>query len=77
MAQRHVAQGRANVAKQRALVARLRAKGLPTATAEPLLTTFESIQLQHENHLARLDGEQRLTGRSGPVRPIIVRDGRA
>ena len=52
MLQRHVREGAAHVAKQRALIARLRARGLPFEEAESLLVTFEASQQQHEAHLA-------------------------
>lgn len=43
------------VARQRALVDRLTAEGLPVADAEVLLATFEDLQRQHEAHLARAE----------------------
>jgi hypothetical protein len=52
MLQRHVREGAEHVAKQRALVARLRGHGLPVEDAESLLVTFEASQHQHEAHLA-------------------------
>lgn len=57
MLRRHVREGEEQVAKQRALVARLKADGLPVAAAEALLVTFEDLQVQHEAHLARAEAE--------------------
>jgi hypothetical protein len=56
MTGRHVRQGADHVAGQRALIARLRADGLPTEEAEALLATLEDLQAQHEAHLARIEG---------------------
>jgi hypothetical protein len=56
MTQRHVRQGADHVAGQRALIARLRADGLPTEEAEALLVTFKDPQAQHEAHLSRIKG---------------------
>ncbi|MDE3744288.1 hypothetical protein ACFQE0_10585 [Methylobacterium komagatae] len=47
-----------NVARQTALVDRLRAENLPVAEAEALLATFEDRQRQHEAHLARAEAER-------------------
>ena len=48
MAQRHVEEGEARVAKQTALVAELEDKGLETAQAEALLATMkESLALAY------------------------------
>lgn len=52
---RHVREGAEHVAKQRALVARLRADGLPVEEATGLLLTFEGLQRQHEAHLAEAE----------------------
>ncbi|AWN37744.1 hypothetical protein DK427_20105 [Methylobacterium radiodurans] len=57
MVRRHVRQGAEHVAKQRALVIRLRASGLPVEEAEALLGTFEDFQRQHEAHLAKAEGK--------------------
>lgn len=57
MLRRHVREGAGHVENQRALVARLRADGLPVDEAEALLATFEDIQKQHEAHLARVEAE--------------------
>ena len=60
MLRRHVRQGTEHVAGQRALITRLRERGLPTDAAEALLVTFEEIQRQHEAHLAEVEaGEPR------------------
>ena len=53
MVKRHVEEGTEHIAKQRALIARLKEKGLPFHDAEALLVTFEDLQRQHEDHLAR------------------------
>jgi len=50
------------VAKQRALVARLRASGLPVVEAEALLDTFEDLQRQHEAHLAKAEEKAGYSG---------------
>lgn len=50
---RHVREGAERIAKQRALVARLKAQELPAEEAEALLASFEDLQRQHEAHLAR------------------------
>ncbi|WP_375275322.1 hypothetical protein [Methylorubrum thiocyanatum] len=55
MVRRHVREGGMQVARQRALVDRLTAEGLPVADAEVLLATFEDLQRQHEAHLARAE----------------------
>ncbi len=58
MVRQHVREGGMNVARQKALVDRLRAKNLPVAEAEALLATFEDLQRQHEAHLARAEAER-------------------
>lgn len=58
MTRRHVREGAAHIAGQHALIARLRDRGLPTAEAEAVLATFEDIQRQHEDHLARALSKQ-------------------
>lgn len=63
MVRRHVENGAQHVAKQRALIARLRRKDLPTADAEVLLATFEDLQRQHQDHLMRIEAP----GREGPL----------
>ncbi len=57
MVRRHVREGEGQVARQRTLVARLRADGLPIEEAEALLATFEELQRQHEAHLARAEAK--------------------
>lgn len=57
MLRRHCREGEGHVARQRALVARLVADGLPTKEARELLVTFEDLQRQHEAHLARAEAE--------------------
>lgn len=59
MLRRHVLDGMGHVARQRALVDRLRAEGLPIGEAEDLLATFKELQRQHEAHLAQAEAEAR------------------
>jgi len=54
MVRRHVEVGARLIAKQRALIARLRQWNLPIEEAETLLIRFEDLQRQHQEHLARL-----------------------
>lgn len=54
MVQRHVRQGRDMLIRQRAVVERLKAAGLPTNQAEALLSEFQLVQALHKDHLARL-----------------------
>ncbi len=63
MVRRHVEVGARHIAKQRALITRLRQRDLPTEEAEALLILFEDVQRQHEEHLARLE----LLEREGPA----------
>ncbi|MBB2960949.1 hypothetical protein [Methylobacterium sp. R2-1] len=56
MVHRHVREGEEHLAKQRALIARLKLSELPTEEAEALLHTFEDLQGQHKAHLARIEG---------------------
>lgn len=58
MVQRHVREGEGLVTRQRALIARLGASGLPTGEADRLLDEFEEMQRLHEDHLARIQGRQ-------------------
>lgn len=55
MVRRHVENGARHIAKQRALIAHLRRKDLPTNEAEALLAAFEDLQRQHQDHLARIE----------------------
>lgn len=55
MARRHVREGAAILARQRAVVVELSERGADTTQAETLLTNFEDLQRQHEDHLARLE----------------------
>jgi len=57
MVKRHVHGGAGHVVNQRALIARLKERGLPSGEAEALLATFEDLQRQHEAHLARVEAE--------------------
>ena len=58
MVRRHVEEGVGHVARQRALITRLGEYNLPTQEAEALLVTFDDIQRQHEDHLARAIAKQ-------------------
>jgi hypothetical protein len=59
MVRRHIEVGDRHIAKQRALIAYLRKRDLPTEEAEALLILFEDVQRQHEEHLARLEARGR------------------
>jgi hypothetical protein len=59
MVRRHVEVGAEIVAKQRALIARLRRRDLPTEQAEALLILFEDTQRQNEEHRSRLEARGR------------------
>ena len=50
MAERHIAEGEQHIVRQEELLTRLRAKGLPTADAEKLLTIFNEAQVEHRKH---------------------------
>jgi hypothetical protein len=54
MVDRHIAQGRENIARQIEIIRKLGLQGYPTAGAERLLATFEQAQRLHEAHLARI-----------------------
>lgn len=58
MAHRHVVEGEARVARQIALVARLRQQGHDTAVAEDLLDEFEASLADMREHRDRLVAEQ-------------------
>jgi hypothetical protein len=53
MLKRRVEEGAEYMVSQRTLMARLKQDGLPTHAAEAILVTFENIQRQHNDHLAR------------------------
>jgi len=53
-AERHVAEGRAHVARQREIVLQLERDGHDTTEARKLLDTFEVTQRAHEEHLANI-----------------------
>lgn len=55
MVRRHIEIGDRHIAKQRALIARLRQRDLPTEAAEALLILFEDVQRHHWEHFARLE----------------------
>lgn len=57
MLRRHVREGARHIANQHLLIARLKQHSLPTEDAEALLVTFEQLQRQHEDHLARVEAE--------------------
>lgn len=54
MAERHVRDGRAIVARQRGLIERYRSRGHSTFASEELLSCFERTQAIFEDDLARL-----------------------
>lgn len=51
-AERHVREGRVTVARQRALVAKLKASGHDTTASQSLLDAFECSLAAFEEHLA-------------------------
>ncbi|HYF38032.1 MAG TPA: hypothetical protein VD994_22205 [Prosthecobacter sp.] len=57
-AERRVYDGEARVARQREIVAELRADDLPYKLAEDLLGVFQATLLLHRSHLERLLREQ-------------------
>jgi hypothetical protein len=57
MVLRHVRDGAAILARQKALIDRLTILGLPTEKAEELLLLFQSVQSEHMSHLQRLGCE--------------------
>lgn len=71
MAERHVRQAEGHVEKQRAILARLRADGLPTETAEELLQEFEATLADHRASLDRMRDEQEHGQRDAEGRPIF------
>ncbi|MDR9764105.1 hypothetical protein RJJ37_31540 [Rhizobium redzepovicii] len=60
MVVRHVMEGGKHVARQLALIERLRLMGLPTEHAEAFLVSFRWLQAQHEEHLRRISIESEL-----------------
>jgi hypothetical protein len=54
LTERHVAEGKGIVTKQRRLVAELAGKGLDTLVAAALLNEFEATQDMHVDHRDRL-----------------------
>ena len=63
MADRHIAQGEAHIARQEVLLTSLLLRGLPTAEAEKLLKLFNESQTEHRAHrvaiAAAIDEETR------------------
>ncbi|AZO72081.1 MAG: hypothetical protein E5V92_08675 [Mesorhizobium sp.] len=57
MAERHVREGEAIIARQRALIERLAQDGHPTAEAEEFLLKFMETQAVHVAHWERLIGQ--------------------
>lgn len=51
-ADRHIAEGRAHIANQTALIAELERDGHDTASAKELLATLHQSQQMHEDHRA-------------------------
>ncbi|GLS54435.1 hypothetical protein GCM10007886_26180 [Methylobacterium gregans] len=58
MVRRHTEDGARHIANQQAPITRIRTAGIPTEEAEALLATYEDIQRQHEDHLARILSKQ-------------------
>lgn len=54
LAERHVRDGEARVARQREIIEELRQGGHPTLDAENLLTTFEESLREHQRRLTQL-----------------------
>ncbi|TGP50873.1 hypothetical protein EN873_23740 [bacterium M00.F.Ca.ET.230.01.1.1] len=54
MAERHVQEGKAIIARQRALIDRLARDGHPTGDAWEFLRKFQKAQEEHIAHLQRL-----------------------
>ena len=54
MVRRHVREGYGHIARQREIIAELRASGRSIVLAEALLATFLTAQAAHEAHLARI-----------------------
>ena len=54
MAERHVALGRKDIARQLEIIRELRCQGYPTDGAERLLASLEDRQRLHEANLERL-----------------------
>ena len=54
MAERHVREGGARVARQHEIVLQLRGRGLDSGMAESLLAQFEDVLVAHKLHLQRL-----------------------
>lgn len=50
MADRHIAEGEAQIVKQEQILTTLCSKGLPTMDAEPLLRLFNECQVEHRTH---------------------------
>ena len=57
--------GEEHLAKQRALIARLKTSHRPTEDAEALLDTFEDLQRQHKAHLVLIESKD-ATAPGGP-----------
>jgi hypothetical protein len=56
-AERHVAEGKEHLDRQRQILAELQRDGHDTAEAKKLLATFEALQAQHVADCARLRRE--------------------
>ena len=59
-AQRHVAEGREHIARQRRIISELERDGHDTGLARELLTSLEETQALHESTLARVAYELNL-----------------
>ena len=54
MADRHIAEGEQHIARQEALLSRLRMQSLPTEEAEKLLAILNSTMVGHRTHRAAI-----------------------
>lgn len=57
MANRHIREGEAHVSRQREIIAQLQRDGHATATAESLLSEFETTLDEHKEHKALIERE--------------------
>lgn len=65
MAERHVSEAATRIARQRAVLTRLDANGLPLERAEELLAELQRTHAVQQEHLAAIRAEQRLGLRDG------------
>lgn len=57
MVRRHIREGKARVKRQKEIVTRLQELGALSNVATALLDQFQDALRQHQQHLARLEGE--------------------